>query len=277
MKRSLKMVLTLMMAITITLSGSIEAFALDSAASAYVTNNAPIYDGNGNVVRPGNENWTSQIDGYFSTTNEPGKKAITVTDRINGKTYSTTYYYNDYEEDDINKAIAYVSESDKAQKKVTDITDGLNVAADTTTATQMMRGFIPIVSLTLGVIVIAITLGMAIFSSIDICYIAFPVFRNKMEDARNGGGSPGMNRVVTKQGSDGSTQLRFVTDDAQYAVQTATVESGKSPYAIYLKKRIVSYIVLAILLFVLLTGNISVLTNLALRLVEGILDIISKI
>ena len=275
--RRLKKILFICLAVSMMLGSTTQAFALESNIINYIDANAPIYDRNGNVVRPGNENWTNEISSYFSMANEPGKKALTVTDNINGKTYSTTYYYNDYESDNISRAVAYVSESDKAQKKVTDITDGLNVAADTNTATQMMKGFIPIISLTLGVIVIAITLGMAIFSSVDLCYIAFPVFRNRMDGARSGGGSPGISRIATKQGADGSTQLRFVTDDAQYAVQTATIESGKSPYAIYLKKRVVSYIILAILLFILLTGNISVLTNLALRLVEGVLDIISRI
>ena len=77
----------------------------------------------------------------------------------------------------------------------------------------------------------------------------------------------------TKQGKDGNTKLTFITDDAQYAVTAAdTVQSGKSPFVIYLKKRALAFVLLAIVIFILLTGNIGIFATLALKLVQGLLD-----
>ena len=151
--------------------------------------------------------------------------------------------------------------------------EGLSITADTETAVRSISGFTGAISFALGVLVVLITLGMTLFSAFDLCYIAFPVFREKCEDARTGG-----NRFMTKTDkTSGESKLRFVTDDAQFAVTAAdTTQSGKNPFIIYFKKRIISYIVLAILLFILLSGNITVLTSLAIGLVDGILGLIPK-
>lgn len=135
----------------------------------------------------------------------------------------------------------------------------------------MLSGFVPYISMLLGVMVTLITIFMTVFSAFDIAYIAFPVFRNKCEDAKvNGGG-------LAKTKSNGETSLRFVTDDAQYAVQQGTVENGKSPWAIYFKKRVLSYILLAIILFILMTGNITLITNIAVKVVAGIMDVLGSL
>ena len=78
-----------------------------------------------------------------------------------------------------------------------------------------------------------------------------------------------------KKDANGNATLRFVTDDAQYAVSQGTVESGKSPWGIYFRKRVMSYVLLAIVLFILLTGNISLITNIALNIVSGIMNVLS--
>ena len=153
---------------------------------------------------------------------------------------------------------------------VSTITDGLNIGADTAGATALLSGFAPIISLVVGVIVVLVTMGMTLFTAFDIAYIAFPVFRNKCEEQKMMGG----NNIMTKKGANGESSLRFVTDDAQYAVSQGTIESGKSPWGIYFRKRIMSYILLAIILFILLTGNISLITNIALNVVSGIMNVL---
>lgn len=153
---------------------------------------------------------------------------------------------------------------------VSTITDGLNIGADTTGATALLSGFAPIISLVVGVIVVLVTMGMTLFTAFDIAYIAFPVFRNKCEEQKMNG--TGYN---VKKDSNGNVSLRFVTDDAQYAVSEGTIENGKSPWGIYFRKRIMSYILLAIVLFILLTGNISMITNIALNIVSGIMNVLS--
>ena len=153
---------------------------------------------------------------------------------------------------------------------VSTITDGLNIGADTSGATALLSGFAPIISLVVGVIVVLVTMGMTLFTAFDIAYIAFPVFRNKCEEQKMNG--TGYN---VKKDSNGNVSLRFVTDDAQYAVSQGTIESGKSPWGIYFRKRIMSYVLLAIVLFILLTGNISMITNIALNIVSGIMNVLS--
>ena len=153
---------------------------------------------------------------------------------------------------------------------VSTITDGLNIGADTAGATALLSGFAPIISLVVGVIVVLVTMGMTLFTAFDIAYIAFPVFRNKCEEQKMNG--TGYN---VKKDSNGNVSLRFVTDDAQYAVSEGTIENGKSPLGIYFRKRIMSYVLLAIVLFILLTGNISLITNIALNIVSGIMNVLS--
>ena len=153
---------------------------------------------------------------------------------------------------------------------VSTITDGLNIGADTSGATALLSGFAPIISLVIGVITVLVTMGMTLFTAFDIAYIAFPVFRNKCEEQKMNG--TGYN---VKKDSNGNVSLRFVTDDAQYAVSEGTIENGKSPWGIYFRKRIMSYVLLAIVLFILLTGNISMITNIALNIVSGIMNVLS--
>lgn len=177
----------------------------------------------------------------------------------------------------INTSINQKEQNEKdiedTKNKIDVIKDGLNITADTEKAVRSLSGVTGVVSFVLGAMVVLITLGMTVFSAFDLCYIAFPVFRDKCEDARTNG-----NRLMTKTDkTSGESKLRFVTDDAQFAVTAAdTTQSGKNPFIIYFKKRIISYIVLAILLFILLSGNITVLTSLAIDLVDGVLGLFPK-
>lgn len=190
------------------------------------------------------------------------------------------YYY--IQLDNESKAVDAINVVNNKQQQagntndtLTGMKDGLNISADTDTAITAMSGFVPVISTILGLLVILITVGMTIFSAFDLAFIAFPVFRNKCEDAKQTGHGIMAGRT-NKQ--TGETKLRFVSDDAQYAVVAAdTTQSGKNPFVIYFGKRLLSYIVLAILLFILLSGNITIFTDLALKLVQGILDLIQGI
>lgn len=172
----------------------------------------------------------------------------------------------------------YVDKKQKASEvdtKLDDMTSGLDISADTGTASKLLEGFLPVVSTALGFVVILITTGMTVFSAFDLCYIAFPVFRNKCEDAKQSASTNGGkgNAMAKSNGS-----LRFVSDDAQFAVKsTETANTGKNPFVVYFGKRLISYIVLAILLFILLTGNITIFTDIAIKAVSGILEVIQGI
>lgn len=155
--------------------------------------------------------------------------------------------------------------------RVSDMIENLELNADTGSATALFKGFEPILNLILGILVTLITVGMTFCSAIDIAYIAFPVFRNRCEDAKMNGG------IGTRKTANGETKLAWVTDDAQYATKLGTIESGQSPWAIYFKRRIMSYIMLAITLFILMTGNITLITNIAINIVSGIMDVLGAL
>lgn len=251
--------LSLVISAVMILSSPITAFAdLNTDTLAYLEEHAP--GGSG-----GNTSWAKSVSKYFSTvSSEEKSKPIVLSS-------GQVYYYDENNEETINSQVKKLNEAATATEKVTSITDGLNISADTEQATQLMGGFSPIISVGLGILVVLITIGMTIFSAFDICYIVFPVVRGKIEDNKNSGGPMG------KKNSDGSTSLRFVTDEAVFAVEQATTNPGKNAMTIYFGKRIISYIILAIMLFILLTGNISLITNIALKIVDGVLKIIQGI
>lgn len=177
-------------------------------------------------------------------------------------------------EDYVNKRI----EASHVDEKINNLTGDLKIGADTETASQIIKGFLPVISTALGFVVILITTGMTIFSAFDLCYIAFPVFRNICEDAKQNAALSGGKGSALAKNKNGEIKHRFVSDDAVFAVlSTETAQTGKNPFIVYFGKRLVSYVVLAILLFILMTDNITVFTDIAIKAVSGILEIIQTI
>lgn len=163
--------------------------------------------------------------------------------------------------------------TNKVQDDLDGALDNIGVKADVKTASESLTGFGQFISTVIGGIAILITLGMALSSAIDICYIAFPPLRNFCGDQL----AMGESNAMVKKDKDGNLSLRWITDDAVAAVKTSTIENGKNPFATYFKKRVWSYIILVILLYMLMSGNITILTNLALKAVEGILKVLGAL
>lgn len=177
-----------------------------------------------------------------------------------------------YESGDLGKIERIVEDyhnSKNVRDSIHSITDGLAIEADTSSAIDMLSGATRYISIGVGLLTVFIMFGMAIFSLLDICYISFPAVRDKCDNAKETG-----NDFMVKKTSTGEEKFRWITDDALYAIRTATVENGKNPLGIYIKKRIFTYIILAILLYLLVTGNISIIVELALKAVEGIMRVI---
>lgn len=209
----------------------------------------------------------NRISGYFNTDSSKGDASVTV---VKDGT-QTTYYYYKKDASKIHDKVESANSTTNSTEQLNDITGGLNIGADTETATEILGGITPAISILIGILVIGITLGMTIFTALDICYIVFPVLRNKMEDSKNSGGA------MAKKNNDGSTSMRFITDEAQFAVQQVATDPGSNAMMTYFGKRVFSYIILAILLFLLLTGNITLITDLALKAVSGLLQVIQQI
>ncbi|GHU92674.1 hypothetical protein FACS1894208_00250 [Clostridia bacterium] len=158
--------------------------------------------------------------------------------------------------------------SDQDLQKVTSsISAGLlsqaGVAPDTGTAMGLLSGIMPMINTLLGLIVTVISIGMTVFSALDIIYLAFPAFRGTIDNQVEGGGKG------TKTNKDGSKSSRFVTDDARTAVAESS-QNQQQPWGRYFKRRIIAYIFLAIILFILLTGNIFSITTLVTNALSGL-------
>ncbi len=251
MKKTLTKFIVLIAAMAMALSTSIVAFAADSELQNYITEN-----------------------GFPAGTSSMFKEDSTGMTNPTSYTYGDKTYYISAENEAIAvRKVQTKAKNDAAITTLSDVTTGMNIGADVQTASGMLSGFYPIMSVVIGLIVILISIGMTIFSAFDLCYIAFPVFRNHCEDAKQSGS--GLMAKTNK--STGETKLRFVSDDAQYAVNAAdTTQSGRNPFVIYFGKRIISYVVLAVLLFILMTGRITIFTDLALKVMSGITNLIDS-
>ena len=83
--------------------------------------------------------------------------------------------------------------------------------------------------------------------------------------------------MMTKKSANGDTSLRWVTDDVQYAVNSTVTEgNGKSPWTAYFKKEL-QLIFLTIIMFILLTGNITLITDIALKVISGIMKVLQSL
>lgn len=162
--------------------------------------------------------------------------------------------------------------NNNVQEDLGNMTADVGIQADTQLGTEVIAGFVEPINVILGVIVVLITVGLAIFTTFDVCYIVFPVFRNKCEDAKVSGNGP-----MVKPTANGGTKLRFVSDEAQFVVENCNVSQGKSPLTAYLGKRVWAYIVVSIILFILLTGNINIITNIALKVVSYIMEVLATL
>lgn len=264
MKRIRTLLVTLIMSVGI-LGSSLCVYAeVSSDTMDFIKENVTVDEYNNVVIKD------RGLEKYITTNPDLGTTPIVGLE-------TNLYVMDDLDadlEDYVNKRI----EASHVDEKINNLTGDLKIGADTETASQIIKGLLPVVSTALGFVVIFITTGMTIFSAFDLCYIAFPVFRNKCEDAKaEVGMSGGKGNALAKSNGSG-TKLRFVSDDAVYAVSsTETAQTGKNPFLVYFGKRLISYVVLAVLLFILMTDNITVFTDIAIKAVSGILEVIQGI
>ena len=184
-----------------------------------------------------------------------------------------TVWYKPDDAESIKDAVDAYGTSTRNDEEVKEALATYNLKADTAGAHSALSGFMDPLAKFLGVITYGITIGMVVFTALDLAYISFPVFRGKMDDAKANGTAG-----LTRQGKGGETKLNFITEDAQYAMTTAdTATTGASPYIIYGKKRIISFVVLSILIFILVTGRINIFAELGIKLADGVLKMISGV
>lgn len=169
--------------------------------------------------------------------------------------------------------IASHAKKQYTKSTIEDMGVDFNVRANTEQAGVALSGVQELVSVIVGILCYAITLGMTLFTALDLCYITMPVFRNKCEEMKSSGSS-----AMTKTDSKtGETKFRWVTDEAIYAVESCSIETGRQPLGVYLKKRVWAYVLLAIVLFILFTGNIQLIANIAVNFIAGLMDALTNL
>jgi len=170
--------------------------------------------------------------------------------------YVTVYVHNDADSAALGKISAHATQG---------LLNQANVNPDTGAAMGLLSGIMPALNVVLGLMVVVISIGMSLFSALDIIYLAFPAFRSMVDNSVERGDK---GTRITK---DGTVTSRWVTQDAILAAQDAEKTQG-SPWGSYFKRRILAYVFLAIILFILLTGNIFSITTLVTNALQGLFN-----
>lgn len=104
---------------------------------------------------------------------------------------------------------------------------------------QMTSAIESIFSFVLGILIVLIFIGIPCVTALDVAYICMPVFRNKISEKNYG--QPG--------------KIRFISNDAIKAIEESYLSDGKSALAIYLRKRLWTYLIVAAVLTVVCLGG----------------------
>ena len=276
MSTKLKTVLSLMLAVMLAMMFSMQAFAVDNADVKAAVERQVTLDSEGNIPQD------SALKSYIhsGTIAMGGDLQL----EIGGKPFYI-------EQSDIDTVYSMVSNSGSddaavksdqaatAQNQLDKIQQMNKITPNYDRASEILSPFMPYVNALLGIVTTLVVTVMSLLTALDLCYIAIPALRNFMNDNEN----------MQKTDSNGKKKLRFVSDEAQYAVDSTVGRSGDSssksggnggytsPWGAYFKTRIVSYIFLAVAITILLTGNITIITNLALKLVGGLMNVLQSL
>lgn len=168
------------------------------------------------------------------------------------------------------ESAASAGTTQEVKKNISTQLGGLFKPADLTGAATTLASFVGPLTLFTGILATVAILGLSLFTACDVIYLSFPIAHAKMDSA---GAGSGMMGGSTK---DGGTKFRLVTDDAMQ-VYEETSKDGRSPWVPYLKRRGLTFILMAIIIYILLTGKITLIIDISLNLVQGIIDSLSKL
>lgn len=168
------------------------------------------------------------------------------------------------------EAAAEAGTTQEVKKNISTELGGLFKPADLGGAATTLASFVGPLTLFTGILATAAILGLSLFTACDVIYLSFPIAHSKMDSAGASGGA------MSGSTRDGGTKFRLVTDDA-VQVYEDTSKDGRSPWMPYLKRRGLTFILMAIIIYILLTGKITLIIDISLNLVQGIIDSLSKL
>lgn len=159
-----------------------------------------------------------------------------------------------------------------AKSQLDEMVNTMNAQANVIEGANSLQSVMPLVNTITGAIVVIVLLGMAIFTAFDVAYLVFPVAKQQMDKA----GSTGGKMASKTDAKTGEAKFRWVTDDAIQSYTEAT-ESGKHPLTTYLKKRLLSYIAVAVVVFMLMSGNLAVIINFVLQMLGSVFEMLGNL
>lgn len=118
-----------------------------------------------------------------------------------------------------------------------------------------------IISFVLGILVYGILVGVPLITACDIAYITIPTFRNKL--------------IETNLGKPG--RFKIISDDAYYAMEESDLSEGKHPLRLYFRKRVKTYILIAVLITIVVGGGWPIILDWIKYFVVFMLDFILKL
>ena len=152
-----------------------------------------------------------------------------------------------------------------ANAKIDSMVQMFDVSADIQGASLAFSGFKQPLALTIGVVTYFVLIFFGFVTSLDIAFITIPIFRGFCNEKGEFGGLSGTT-------SDGTMKMRFISDEAVYAVRNAEVGSGKNALVAYTQKRAYGVIMLGIVITLLLTGNLGIIMKIGVKLASGIIS-----
>lgn len=146
---------------------------------------------------------------------------------------------------------------------ISEVTDGIReytgngsgVHMDTLLIAQNV--IFDVVGFLLGMLVFFMAVGMVLVTSLDIMYITIPVMQDRVKDLRWDGSRKGKPRIISK--------------DAGFAVEQSTI-SGTPALGIYLKKRIKTYCIAAVVMYICIGGSnmiVPLISKVVLQILKG--------
>jgi len=153
--------------------------------------------------------------------------------------------------------------AEDAAKEIDDITGSLALSANMETGQKLITPKMQeLIATFIGGLTIAILTLIGLFTAVDIFYLVVPPLHTALEEGAAAKGQTDKN---------GNPKPRIVSKDACDAYNEGT-ENQKNVIITYLKKRIVAYIAVAVVVFLLLTGQMSKIITTVLSLISGVLE-----
>ena len=174
-------------------------------------------------------------------------------------------HFSDTELSSLRQTVTTHFQRQQVRSGINTISIDFNLAADVEAAGVALSGFIDLLSFLVGIIAMLVVAGASFFTAVDILFLTFPPFRGFIEEKTGG-----------KDNQYKLGGIRMVSDEAIIAMKRSDIgnmdtDKFQGALGVYLKERIWAFILIAIVIYILLTGNIDLIVGAILNFISGII------